>query len=454
MNDPDLVLYQSNFYKPLIDKANKLTEEYVAKHKLILTGGMAIDIALRAKGSQIYSDDTVPDYDIISDKNLDHANALATILCDEGLPDINVINAVHITTVRVRMKNIPFLDATYIPPVCYEKIPYLDVGDLRVVHPHYQFIDQRLSLATLLADTGRSLNVFNRLFKDIKRNALLREYYPITSTMKKIKNKSLIKVPLDLISLDESKVKVYDSETFGFVYTGPVCVSGYFAFLLRMGHYSIKDNSVEVEMPDEFSISLLSCDMSSVLYKFNKSKMYRPLLNIKPFSMRDGRFEFIDTYGSRIGCNTIQLTQDIKVCIASVDYMLMEMLRDRIYVSEEPFSFVYNQLVNIVESKRLNDDQLNAQWLPSLNSYGKDDLPEYRVVMLEQLMHDESDPFTLKPKNSYLKPEVCKTKTGFVPSDSHYFQIDGLEDNTITHTNYKHVIEKFQKYASDKKNNE
>lgn len=450
MNDPDVVLYQSNFYKPLIDKANKLTEAYVAKHKLILTGGMAIDIALRAKGSHIYSEDAIPDYDVISDQNLDHANALATILCNEGLPDINVINAVHITTVRVRMKNITFLDATYIPSSCYKKIPYLDVGELRVVHPHYQFIDQRLSLSNLLGDTGRSLNVFNRLVKDMKRNEMLREHYPIDTQLKSIKDKSTVQIPLDLIQTDHKKLSIYDENTF--VYTGPVCVSGYMAMLLYMGKYTIRGDSIEVEMPGDIPISLLSCDISSVSYKFNKPKTFRPLLNLKQASIRDGRFEFIDTYGSRIGCNTIDLTSEVKVCVASVDYLLMEILRDRIYVNEEPYSFIYNELVQLADNKRLNEDRLNVKWLPSLNCYGKDDLPEYRVVMLEQIMHNSDDPFTLKPKNSYLKSEVCKTKTGFVQSDSHYFRIDGTEDDTLEHTNYKHIVEQFQKYIANQKN--
>jgi hypothetical protein len=33
MQDPDITLYQLNFYKPLIDKANRITEEYVGDKK-------------------------------------------------------------------------------------------------------------------------------------------------------------------------------------------------------------------------------------------------------------------------------------------------------------------------------------------------------------------------------------------------------------------------------------
>lgn len=49
MQNLDTILYHANNYKVLIDKANKLTEAYVSEHKLILTGGMAIDLPLISK---------------------------------------------------------------------------------------------------------------------------------------------------------------------------------------------------------------------------------------------------------------------------------------------------------------------------------------------------------------------------------------------------------------------
>ena len=175
--DPEIILYQHNYFKPTLDKAIQITEKYVSDHKLILTGGMAIDLALRLKGESIYSDDAIPDYDVVSDKNLYHATELAKILCMQKIPDINVINAVHITTLRVRYKNNVLLDATYLPENIYKQIPYLDVDHLRVIHPHYQFIDQRLSLSMLMVDTGLSFNVFNRLKKDLTKNKFILNKY-------------------------------------------------------------------------------------------------------------------------------------------------------------------------------------------------------------------------------------------------------------------------------------
>lgn len=451
MTDPDIIMYQLNYYKPLIDRAMKLTEDYVSKHKLVLTGGMAIDLALRMKGSSIYSEDVLPDYDIISDKNLEHANALAGILCKEGLPDINVIGAVHITTVRVRIKRIVLLDATYVPTSCFNKIPYLDANHLRIIHPHYQFIDQRRSLGLLLEDTGLSLNVFNRLEKDIARNNLLRSLYPISSKPTKPSMRT-IGIPLDLIKMDESKLDQIDDEAF--TYTGNVCISGYVGMIIMMGlgsggdTWTLSKSSLTVSIPNEIPIQLLTCKMENLKSYTKGMDTYRPLTNIKPMSISNGDYGFADTYGSRISCNIIELSKGVSVCIASVDYLLMELLRDRIYVSDEPFSTYYVQFVAMVDKFRSQDS--DAIWWPSLNSYGVDDLADHRVAQIENAMDDKKE-LALKPKSSYPFHPQCKTKSGFDPTGSHYFMLDGVKDNSAKHTNYIHIMQAYNSYLSKKR---
>ena len=455
MTDSDIILHQLNHYKSSVDRAIKITEQYVSEHKLILTGGMAIDLALRAKGQSLYSDDTLPDYDIISDKNLFHATALAEKLCKEGLPDINVINAIHITTVKVRIKKIVLLDATYIPTLCIEQIPYLDIEHLRVVHPNYQLIDQRLSLSHLMADTGISLNIFNRLSKDFKRNALLRSLYPIESSSSKQTTKK-ITIPLDLIQVKEMCIDQLDPNAL--VYTGPACISGYVGYVIMMALFNntlnqlvITKDYLELSIPTQIPVRIISCDIDSLKpFISKKHSMYRPLLNIKPVSIRDKGFEYVDTYGSRIGCNIIDLSDNVKVCVASVDYLLMEMLRDRIYIDDEPYSSYYCELVNAVDQQQL-DEKSSSIWWPSLNCYGIDNLPEYRVFMLEKLM-DPDGTRNLKPKSSYPFPPNCFTKSEFVENDSHYFRIDGTEDNSLTHSNFRYIIQSFREYLDKKRN--
>lgn len=452
MSDPDIVLYQLSHYKPLIDRAIKITEDYVSKHKLILTGGMAIDQALRLKGDAIYDDDALPDYDILSDENIMHANNLAEILCNDGFPDINVINAAHVTTMRVRMKSIVLLDATYIPPICFKKIPYLDVNHLRVVHPHYQMIDQRLSLSNLLGDTGRSLNVFHRLTKDIKRNMILRQAYPIESTKPKLKYQK-ISIPLELIQINKQFLEKLDDQMF--IYTGPTCIAGYVGIMIMMAqytgkkHWTITDTTLDIDIPEGLLVSFLTCNDQSLDSFIKSPALYRPLINLKPVARVQDSFEFVDIYGSRVGCNAIKLNDSVEVCVASVDYLLMELLRDRIYVSKEPSSWLYTELVAMVDDMREKDS--HPMWWPSLNCYGKEDLPEYRLLGLERLM-DPDIGTTIRPRTSYPTAPKCATRSGFEPTKSHYFTIDGQRDDTITHSSYKYIIDDFRSFADKKRN--
>lgn len=451
MGDPDIVIYQHNYAKPLLDRAIQLTERYVSEHKLVLTGGMAIDLALRAKGAAIYSDDQLPDYDIISDRNLEHAHALAAILCEAKLPDINVINAVHITTVRVRMQRAVLLDATYVPPICYAKIPYLDVGHLRVVHPHYQFIDQRMSLSTLLADTGLSLNVFNRLIKDVERNSILRQYYPITATKATWKTRR-VSVPLEYIRIDPSCVEQLGDDVF--VYTGSTCISGYLAYAIMINQQSsetipieITDTTLSLEIPADMPLSLLAYNIDGPKKMLRAPDVYRPLLNLKPVSLREGDIEIADSYGSRVGCNRISLGPGLDVCVASVDFILKEFLRDRIYVSDEPYSSLYAELVQVVDKMRATSSP--QMWWPALNCYGKDNLPEYRVFAVERLMNPTLAN-VLKPRNEFLQKEKCKIRNPEFPREhSHYFLIDGQLDPSMQHTNYKYIMREFDQFVAE-----
>jgi hypothetical protein len=439
MENPDTILYQLNYFKPVIDRASKITERYIATHRLLLIGGKAIDLALRQRDRQIYDDNAIADYDILSDKYLFHAIALAEMLCREGLPDISIINAVHVNTVRVRIKNVVVLDATYVPTKLHVRIPYLDTGDLRTVHPHYQFIDQRASLSTLMVDVGYSLSIFRRLIKDMSRNLLLREMYPIQASSSSKPTTTTITVPLDLIRLDESKLDRINEHCF--FYTGKSCVAGAVAVAMMMNAYELTDDALIVHVPEGLPVRILTCDMAS--WQFVNPKTYRPLLQLKPATIHDGNYEYVDTYGVRIGCYVLELkspsNKSVNVCVASADYLLMELLRDRVFVKKEPSTTLYIQLVAMVDEKR-KQSTAEAYWWPSLNSYGRVDLSKTMVFTMEKII--EPSATNLVPKNLFLSPK-CVGTIHFNVENSHYFKLDGEEDSALTHTNYKYIRDQY-----------
>lgn len=465
--DPELLVYELDFNKPVVEQALAITADYVAKHRLILTGGTAIDMALRSKGQSIYDDNALPDYDIMSSDNLKHAAALAEILCNQGFKDISVITAIHIVTVRVRYKRTVLLDATYVPEILIEQIPYIDVGKFRLVHPDYQKIDQCQSLSMLMNDTGLSLNIFNRMVKDIKRNKILREVFPMGDlSLQKIPMQRIV-IPLKALAAQPEHLNEINKDCF--VYTGDVCCTGYIVYAL-LYHEFTKNNkpldgtidpavvvtktTLEFDIPTGMAIAVLNCadNIESALEAFSKqiepkkrvpTKKFNALLGIKPITLskkyKNYAIEASDTYGVRISANCIELNGH-KIVFANTYYICADFLRDKVYGDSESRknlnALCYRSLLSMM--LRMQEADGPKIWFPSINCYGYDNLAEYKAFALEKILDPEGSK-DFKPKHSYLRVPKCMAKSKFDPSVSHYFAIDGLENDNIIHTNLKWV---------------
>lgn len=175
-------------YENIIIKNDKFTEDtlialglvkkYVVKHKLLIVGGMAIDFALRLKGEKLYEDDVLPDYDFYSPNYNTDAYHIAEKLKKAGLDNVSVINANHISTMRVRVNYTVVADVTYIPKPIYDNLPFIVYRDIRIIHPHYQMIDQHRALSYPYENPPWEV-ITHRWKKDAARYDLLYEYYPL-----------------------------------------------------------------------------------------------------------------------------------------------------------------------------------------------------------------------------------------------------------------------------------
>ena len=127
-----------------VEAVNKVVHTYVAKHKLLLYGGTAIDRVLIYKiGEGIYGPNKLPDYDLISPNNVENAMELANILSDYKYPYVAVNQAQHGNTMRVKVNfaSEASADITYYPLVVYNHIPYMEIEGIRYVSPEYMRID-------------------------------------------------------------------------------------------------------------------------------------------------------------------------------------------------------------------------------------------------------------------------------------------------------------------------
>ena len=114
-----------------------LVKKYIARENLIVVGGMAIDMSLRLKGHKLYDDGILPDYDFFSPRHSVDAYNIAEMLYKAGMRNITVINANHVSTMRVRVNYEVVADVTYIPANVYKSLPTLQYKDLRVIHPPF-----------------------------------------------------------------------------------------------------------------------------------------------------------------------------------------------------------------------------------------------------------------------------------------------------------------------------
>ena len=131
---------------------NLKLEDFIRHRNLIIYGGTAIDYALRLKGEQIYPDEDLPyaDYDVFSSNHQKDAYDYAELLFSEKeeYKETRAINALNIYTIKVGIGFNNFvLDCAYKPKDMLSKIPTLEYQGMKIVHPHFQYLDMHRALS-------------------------------------------------------------------------------------------------------------------------------------------------------------------------------------------------------------------------------------------------------------------------------------------------------------------
>ncbi len=157
-----------------IKKATIFVKNYVQKQGFIIYGGTAIHLALLAAGHEgLYEKNKLADYDFFCAHPIAESEKLMSALKNEGF-EANAINALHLTTRRVRIGKTAVADLSYFPFI--EKLPTLTHNGFKFVHPLFQTIDMHISLTYLYRNDYWK----HRMQKDIKRLNLITETYPFS----------------------------------------------------------------------------------------------------------------------------------------------------------------------------------------------------------------------------------------------------------------------------------
>ena len=447
-------------YESLILKNDKFTEDteialglvkkYVIANKLIIVGGMAIDIALRLKGSKLYEDDVLPDYDFYSPEYHIDAYRIAELLNTAGLKNISVINANHTSTMRVRVNYTVVADVTYMPKLIFDKLPTLLYRDVYIIHPHYQLIDQHRALSLPYENPPWEV-ITHRWKKDATRYDILYNYYPIEV----INVKSQIINLMPEIKLSSINFKNQCIGGFaGLLYWHNLAVTYGFKEKTILGNIYIDSGGIVVEIPeDSHGVSIYSNDII-MLYKsikdtqgLKKERHYNRFLDKLPYKIIiDNKWELFDNNGYLISAHKL----DNDMYVANLQNIMLYMLTNIILLQKikdtergDSFQLGYLLAQNIVKwacseyknsySAKSNKDNKFKVFLPSATVYGDHEISDSYLnakrLFLENI--GERDKIQVQPKiifpETFVNGKIPEKYYKFKPSESPILQFDGSE---------------------------
>lgn len=445
-DDYENLIYEHDFQKDAMNKALETVCNFIQRKNRILVGGMAIDIALRSKGSKLYKDDQFPDYDFISPEFHKDAYELGDIL-SKDFAGISCIMAFHTSTMKVRLNFQEVADITYVPPNIYDIIPTITHMNFRVVHPHFQMIDQHRALS-LPYEKPPLETVFGRWKKDIQRYDILNEKFPIKQepTNGPIdKTTVCYKIPLKVVKEQ--------------------CLSGYMAMLYWINKVSsdgltvfktgdspkwlmsftiTKDDFITCELPTQAELTFLTdvpetlLKQIQALYKKNPSKVSKinPVLDKTPSIYlfeekkdKQARIKILNNRGNKIGAHL-----DGNFYVSNLQEIMCYLSTQGVLYKSDVALMCYELMQKILfyaaEKYAKTKDEKWLVYLPTTSTYGKyNEYDAYDVAKenIEALMNKKQKTL-LTPRNAFptaeapVKLELFK----FVPSSSPLYQYNGL----------------------------
>lgn len=443
MNE-DEILLKLNYYCKEIEGSLDTVKTFIINNKILITGGMAIDLALRLKNSSIYNEFTIPDYDCISYQNYEVSKELTEILCKLNYPDVSMMPAIHQTTLRVKVCDYTILDCTYLPKDIYDKIPTIDVNGFKVVHPTFIKIAQLKSMSFLFSTTGEGYNIFYRLKKDYQRNDLLNKYYPLPIVKDINKKNHIHRIDMKLLNLQTSlSTKVYQkdkllysSNNFNdekiiehmnkqdtFLNTdNSICLGPYLSYLCYMndGSITIKNNELVFKSYENLTPTLIVSDNDYTkkiitFMKNTKPKYYNRVGDYIPEVIKfDNILKLYELYGDRLACN-IKRIENYNLLLCSPCYCLCIFLYYYMIHKDDFYLSMYNNILHLLK------DEISFP-LSTFKSNNMNELEEFYIKKLKGADISKELPAPL-----YTDYPKCNDEKTFNYSLSNLYKIDGSE---------------------------
>jgi len=441
--DHETILFNHDFQKDDLIEALELVKKFIMVNKRILTGGMAIDMALRDKGTFLYKSNKIPDYDFYSPNFHQDAYNLGEQLAQK-FKGVSVIRALHVSTMKVRINFVTVADITYVPPIIYDRIPTLNYQGFTIVHPFYQMIDQHRALSLPFENPPRE-TILARWKKDIERYDLLVEYYPLPDVE-----------DISVISYTH-RTKTRLTQTL----LKDNCIGGYVAGLLWiqqaieddfvyatdkssidvLGSIKIEGDHIEVETPDDTPVTFYTDTFPKLLQKIKGTPIYyNPIVDKVPrhidIESVKTIYQIIDNKGHRIGC-----WSQPYFTVCNIQSVMCYLLTFYIFYKNVRYLYMYQILQKILfwaaDKYSESDFKTNAEerfdkyekYLPTVEVYGEYNWSESYILMLEDMkvIFKDKERTLVTPRPAYLEKNqrLDDNLYSFEPDQSELYHFDG-----------------------------
>lgn len=422
-----------------------LVKKYIVAHKLIIVGGMAIDLAMRLKGDALYDDDVLPDYDFYSPTHHKDAYKIAEQLKIAGMENITVINANHTSTMRVRVNYVVVADVTYMPKKIFDNLPTLRYRDMIIIHPHYQLIDQHRALSLPYENPPWEV-ITHRWKKDAKRHDMLYNYYPLEEIKGGIELRPEIVVP-NLLLHDQCI-----SGFVGLLYWAHVAKKYGFKHKVSIGSIKVETSGMLVVMPvDAHGVTLYSNDIKTLVERISskdtkEQRNYKRFLDKLPYkSILDNNWEVFDNKGFMLSAEEIEKN----IYVANLQNIMLYMLTNIILLRKikdanrgDSFYAGYHLARSIVSwaGRQYKSTKNNKflKFLPSVQVYGTSEVSDSYINSKRQFLEKlgEIPKRNLQPNmiypETFEKNKIPKENYDFKAEESILFQFDGAPTSKYT----------------------
>jgi hypothetical protein len=428
-----LIKYDPN--NETILNALNIVKKYIIREKLIIVGGMAIDYALRLRGSKLYDDNDIPDYDFLTPHHWIDTMEIAQWLKRVGINDLSVINAQHPITMRVRILSTSVADATFCPSNIYDNIPRLNYHGMDIVHPYFQYLDQHSAFTYGYdnLDLDRPV-LLNRWTKDMKRYDLLWEKYPL----KWEGEQSNLELDIEKII----PIELLDNQCIG----GFIALQYWVNWANKKGFKSkcnnglceINQKGIIYTIPvDSHGISIYTINIKELYnkiikkYKPKDERFYNPFLDKVPRKIiLDNEWELLDIENRWISAHKIKNFYVVNLqCIML--YMLVNyILLNKMKKEQRGYAF-YTGYMTCRELLKFGAINKYDELLPTEKYYGENNISDvFNLGKLRFLSKNNPDiKYPKQPNHLYEKDLYKKTVDEkffkFNPNESELFKIDG-----------------------------